>query len=441
MMTYEEALSFLNAPKYSATRPGLGPVSELMKRLGNPEKHMKYVHITGTNGKGSTAAFIESALRESGYRTGLYTSPFIERFTERIRVCGEEIPEDDLARLTEMVREASLSMLSDGLTEPTVFEMVTAVAFLYFLERKCDIVVLEVGMGGRLDATNIIPSSEVSVITRIAMDHMEFLGNTLAEIAYEKAGIIRENGITVTCREDPEAAAVIEKTCRERSSRLVTADASGVRLLKQDLSGQEYSLPESEGTRIQIRKLGTYQIQNSLTAYTALEQMKERWPRLTEDTIHRGLLKAEWPGRLELMREDPVFLIDGAHNPNGVEALTESLRTLFPGEKFVFVAGVLKDKDYPAMFQMTDPLALRYFTVTPDSPRALPAEELRDFLRERDMDAESFDSVEEAARTAWNLATEPSESGILEPPKVIAFGSLYYIGELRKIIRRLPLRT
>lgn len=440
-MTYEEALSFLNAPKYSATRPGLGPVSELMKRLGNPEKHMKYVHITGTNGKGSTAAFIESALRESGYRTGLYTSPFIERFTERIRVCGEEIPEDDLARLTEKVREASLSMLSDGLTEPTVFEMVTAVAFLYFLERKCDIVVLEVGMGGRLDATNIIPSSEVSVITRIAMDHMEFLGNTLAEIAYEKAGIIRENGITVTCREDPEAAEVIEKTCRERSSRLVTADASGVRGLRQDLSGQEYTLPEPEETRIRIRKLGTYQIQNSLTAYTALEQMKEHWPKLTEDTILRGLSKAEWPGRLELMREDPVFLIDGAHNPNGVEALTESLRALFPGEKFVFVAGVLKDKDYPAMFRMTDPLALRYFTVTPDSPRALPAEELREFLRGRGMEAESFDSVEEAARAAWNLAPEASESGISEPPKVIAFGSLYYIGELRKIIRCLPLRT
>lgn len=422
-MTYEEALAFLNAPKYSETRPGLGPVTELMHRLGDPQNQLKFVHITGTNGKGSTSSFIERALREAGYKTGLYTSPYIERFNERIRICGEDIPDQDLADITEKVKEASLSMLANGMKEPTIFEMVTAVAFIYFARNNCDIVVLEVGMGGRLDATNIIKAAEVSVITGIAMDHMEFLGDNISSIAFEKAGIIKENGITVTCPQAGAAMAVIEKTCREKNSRLVLADTSSIKLLSRDLEGQDYCFG---GAEIRIGKLGSYQLANSALAYTALQQMRDRWPGLTEEAILRGLKNAKWPGRLELMRKDPVFLIDGAHNPDGVSALVRSLKEMFPGERFLFVTGVLKDKDYSSMIEMTLPLGEKYYTVTPDSPRALHSEELREYLKSVGAEAEAFDSIEEAGKKAWSQRDY----------KTVAFGSLYYIGNLRTVLKK-----
>ncbi|WP_417080590.1 bifunctional folylpolyglutamate synthase/dihydrofolate synthase [Mobilibacterium timonense] len=420
-MTYDEALDFLNAPKYSETRPGLGPVTELMHRLGDPQDELRYVHITGTNGKGSTSAFVERALREAGYKTGLYTSPYIQNFTERIQVSGKEIPRQELADITEKVKAASLSMLADGMKEPTIFEMVTAVAFIYFYRMKCDIVVLEVGMGGRLDATNIVPRPEVSVITGVAMDHMEFLGDTIADIAFEKAGIIRDGGVTVTASLVPEAMNVIRKTAEEKNSTLVEADLTGIRMLESGLDGQSYVF---QGQKISISKLGKYQVRNSALAYTVLEQMKTRWPLLTEDAILKGLEKATWMGRLELLRKDPPFLIDGAHNTDGVMALVESLKDLFPGEKFRFVTGVLKDKDYQAMMSLTEDIAVEYFTVTPDSPRALPAEDLRDLLEKDGQKACSFVSLKEAAFEAWRS----------EDLKTVAFGSLYYIGALRSIL-------
>lgn len=420
-MTYDEALDFLNAPKYSETRPGLGPVTELMHRLGDPQDELRYVHITGTNGKGSTSAFVERALREAGYKTGLYTSPYIQNFTERIQVSGEEIPRQELADITEQVKAASLSMLADGMKEPTIFEMVTAVAFIYFYRMKCDIVVLEVGMGGRLDATNIVPRPEVSVITGVAMDHMEFLGDTIADIAFEKAGIIRDGGVTVTAPLVPEAMDVIRKTAEEKNSTLVEADLSGIRMLESGLDGQSYVF---QGQKISISKLGKYQVRNSALAYTVLEQMKNKWPMLTEDAILKGLEKATWMGRLELLRKDPPFLIDGAHNTDGVMALVESLKELFPGEKFRFVTGVLRDKDYPAMMRLTEDIAVEYFTVTPDSPRALPAEDLRAFLEKDGQKARSFGSLRAAAEEAW----------LLEDLRTVAFGSLYYIGALRSIL-------
>lgn len=420
-MTYDEALEFLNAPKYSETRPGLGPVTELMHRLGDPQDQLRYVHITGTNGKGSTSAFVERALREAGYRTGLYTSPYIQNFTERIQVSGEEIPREELADITEKVKAASLSMLADGMKEPTIFEMVTAVAFIYFYRMKCDIVVLEVGMGGRLDATNIVPRPEVSVITGVAMDHMEFLGDTVADIAFEKAGIIRDGGVTVTAPLVPEAMEVIRKTAEEKNSTLVEVDLSGIKMLESGLDGQSYVF---RGQKISISKLGKYQVRNSALAYTVLEQMKNKWPMLTEDVILKGLEKASWMGRLELLRKDPPFLIDGAHNADGVAALVESLKDLFPGEKFRFVTGVLRDKDYQAMMRLTEDIAVEYFTVTPDSPRALPAEDLKAFLEKDGQKARSFSSLRKAAEEAWRS----------EELRTVAFGSLYYIGALRSIL-------
>jgi len=421
MLTYEESLAFLNAPVYSQTRPGLAPVTELMHELGDPQDGLKYVHIAGTNGKGSTASFIERILREAGYRTGLYTSPYLMRFTERMRVCGQEISKDDLTRLTTKVKDAVDRITAQGHTAPTIFEMVTAVAFLYFREQKCDIIVLEVGMGGRLDATNIIKESEISVITAIDFDHMNFLGDTIGEIAYEKAGIIRNNGIVISFPQRADAEKVLREVCAEENAGLYIADPGPV-LLEANIRGQRFRL--ADGREFHISLLGSYQIRNAAVAVLAMDLLTARGWRLTPDSLARGLENARWPGRFELMSTNPMILVDGAHNPNGVEALARGLRTLFPGRKFTFIAGVLADKDYTSMLRVVEPLASRFLTVTPDSERALAASELAQDLRADGFKAVSFRSVSAAAETA--LSEYPDEI-------ICAFGSLYFIGDIRRV--------
>ena len=421
MLTYEESRAFLNAPVYSQTRPGLAPVTELMHELGDPQDGLKYVHIAGTNGKGSTASFIERILREAGYRTGLYTSPYLMRFTERMRVCGQEISKDDLTRLTTKVKDAVDRITAQGHTAPTIFEMVTAVAFLFFREQKCDIIVLEVGMGGRLDATNIIKESEISVITAIDFDHMNFLGDTIGEIAYEKAGIIRNNGIVVSFPQRADAEKVLREVCAEENAGLYIADPGPV-LLEANIRGQRFRL--ADGREFHISLLGSYQIRNAAVAVLAMDLLTARGWRLTPDSLARGLENARWPGRFELMSTNPMILVDGAHNPNGVEALARGLRTLFPGRKFTFIAGVLADKDYTSMLRVVEPLASRFLTVTPDSERALAASELAQDLRADGFKAVSFRSVSAAAETA--LSEYPDEI-------ICAFGSLYFIGDIRRV--------
>ena len=422
MLTYEEAVAFLNAPVYSQTRPGLAPVTELMRELGDPQDGLKYVHIAGTNGKGSTASFIECVLREAGYRTGLYTSPYLMRFTERVRVAGQEIGKEDLARLTTKVKEAVSRITGKGHTAPTIFEMVTAVAFLYFREQACDIIVLEVGMGGRLDATNIIKEAELSVITAIDLDHMNFLGGTIGEIAYEKAGIIRKNGMVVSFQQQEAAEKVLREVCAGARADLRVAEPAP-ELLEADLRGQRFRL--SDGREFYISLLGGYQTKNAAVAILAADRLAERGWRITPDALARGLENARWPGRFELMSEDPPFLIDGAHNPNGVNALAQGLRAHFPGRKFTFITGVLADKDYSSMLRVVEPLASRFLTVTPDSCRALAAAELASGLRADGFEAESFSNVSDAVETA--LSAYPDEI-------ICAFGSLYFIGDVRQIL-------
>lgn len=439
MMTYEEAVEFLNAPKYSETRPGLGPVTELMERLGNPQDQLEYVHIAGTNGKGSTAAYMDSVLRAAGYRTGLYTSPFLEQFSERIRVNGESIGNEELARITTRVRDAVEQMEKDGSTAPTIFEMVTAVAFLYFLERQCDIVVLEVGMGGRLDATNIIRHPEVSIITKLGMDHMNFLGNTLGEIAWEKAGIMKQGTPCVSWPQEEEAAAVLVREGRKKSVPLTFADLENVRILSSDLHGQRFRFrpsPENDPAEkeIHIGMLGEYQVGNAVLALTALETMKRRGWKIPEPALERGMEAARWPGRFERLMENPLMIIDGAHNPDGVGSLVRGLQKLFPEKKLLFVAGVLADKDYDTMFRLVRPLAEQFFCVTPESHRALPGADLAARLREGGSPAEAYASVPEAVDAAVETARRRTSAG--EEPVIVAFGSLYYIGEVRTYVRK-----
>lgn len=469
-MTYEEALSWLNAPKYSQTRPGLKPVTELMRRLGNPQDGLQYIHVAGTNGKGSTAAFIERVLRASGMKTGLYTSPYLEHFTERIRVCGEEISRSDVARLTVRVREKSEEMAADGWAEPTVFEMVTAVAFLYFREQNCDAVVLEVGMGGRLDATNIIRPEDkaAAVITKLGYDHMQFLGNTLAEIAHEKAGIILDGVETVSAPQEEEAREVLRRAAEEHHAEIHFIDTDpecllrsrigveGARrtgehenpdfhaetdeirrlldhplspeLLHADLNGQTYRLPDGE--ELTIGLLGMYQMSNSLTALAAIRVLQRKgWP-VTEDALKQGFRETRWAGRFELVSRHPVLFIDGAHNPDGVSSLRESLENLLPGKKITFITGVLADKDYGQMYRIIEPLADRFLTVTPDCDRALPSAELAEHLRKTGIETIDCGTPEKAVDLC--IAEYPDEV-------VCAFGSLYYIGSVREYCRNLGL--
>ncbi len=419
-MNYDEAVNFLKNPLYNITRPGLGAVTELLELLGNPQDGLKYVHVAGTNGKGSVSAMMESALRHAGYKTGMYTSPFIERFTERIRVGEEEIPQNELARLTQRVRDAVEGMIARNHSAPTIFEMVTAVAFMYFFEQKCDIVILEVGMGGRLDATNVIKKSEVSVITRIGMDHIDFLGNTIEEITAEKAGIIKEACTVVSSPQRPEAATVISETCKAKGASLISVQADEATVLSSDISGQ--SLRMSDGCRYHISLLGKYQISNVVAAVAALKVLKAGGMKIPESAVESGLAAARWKGRLEIVLRSPLILIDGAHNLDGAEALADSLFELFPNKHIVFVMGVLADKDVDAIIDTVLPLAERFLTVAPSNPRALPAEVLAGKLRERGCEAEPFSSASEAI----DECIKKYKDSI-----ICVFGSLYYIGEAR----------
>ena len=431
-MTYQDVLDFIGSqPRFAPRKlaPGeepfnLNAIRRLLSLLGDPQKELRFVHIAGTNGKGSVTAFLSSVLTASGLRVGIYTSPFLERFTERIRVGEREIPEADLCRCAETVKAVTEDMARNGEDLPSEFELVCAIAFLWFREQAVDLVVLEVGLGGRLDATNVIDCPDLAVLTSIGMDHMETLGDTLPKIAWEKAGIIKPGGHVLAAPQGAAVDAVFQTVCLERKATLHTA-ALPVRTARPDLEGQSFSLPGFPDLHISL--LGTYQIENAALAVQAALLLREAgWP-VTEQAILTGLDRAKWPGRFELLRRDPVVLIDGAHNADGARALRRSLETWFPGEKLTFIAGVLADKDYPAVLGEVLPLGERFCTITPPSPRALSAEDLAAYLKTQGADAVPCGSIEEAVGQAEEYA---GTEGV-----VCAFGSLYYIGQVRALFR------
>ena len=436
-------LLFMQKVKERGSIPGLERISALLSLLGDPQKDLKYVHVAGTNGKGSVCAFLSSILACSGLACGVFSSPWIQRYTEQIRVCSpggtKEISWEDLASITEEIRKAALPLEKEGPGLPTEFELLTAAAILYFRRKRCDIVILEAGMGGRLDSTNVIPCPEAAVLTPISMDHEAFLGHTLTEIAGEKAGIIKEGCSVVSAHQKEEALSVIKKRCLEKGASLTIAQVP--RLLSSGPLGTEFTLegygpgPEgeekaeaSDPSPFRIRLAGAFQPQNaSLALQAALVLGKKGFP-VTDASIRQGLFKAIWPGRFEILSADPPFIIDGAHNPDGIRALTESLSLCFPGKKLTMIAGVLADKDYEAMFREMIPFAESYITVTVPNPRALPAEDLAEYIRKCGGRAQPSSSLEEALEKALCLQKKGHTAGIL------AFGSLYYIGKIRTLM-------
>lgn len=421
-MQYKEALAFLDTPNFMNPDPGLGNIQALLEELGNPQDELRYVHIAGTNGKGSTAAFIERILRESGYRTGLYTSPYIDHFSEKIRVDGKEIQEADIVRLASVLKEAAEAVQKKKGLIPTVFELVTALVFLYFKEQKCDIVVLEVGLGGRLDATNIIKRSEVSVITAIGLDHTDILGDTEEKIAMEKAGIIKDGGNVVLYEQKGSIMDAVASVCVEKEAALTIARGSQSAFSHVTEKGQVFSFGKYEN--LQTGMLGLYQMRNAVTAVCTAEVLQKQGWRITEAAIRKGLDEARWQGRLEVHGKEPLFLVDAAHNPQGVYVLAESLKVLFPEKKIIFVVGVLGDKEYNVMIDTILPLAEAFHVVTPNSIRALEGETLKNILEERGHRATAYKTVRDAVMAA------KTEAAQMENGMVCAFGSLYYIGDV-----------
>lgn len=395
-MTYEEALEYINTYGWSKTRLGLDRTGELLKRLGDPQGRLKFVHAAGTNGKGSTCAMLESVLRTEGYRTGFYPSPYILDFRERIQVSGKMIPKADLARLTQIVAAQADTMEE----HPTQFELITAIGMLYFLEQKCDIVILEAGMGGLLDSTNIISAPEVAVICNIGYDHTEYLGNTLEEIAWNKCGIIKQGSSVVSYDNVPEVMKVIEDACIREKCRLYRA--------------------ADEDPTYGIPLIGKHQKNNEKTVLAIIRALRDRGWNISDGSVRDGLAATKWPARFELLRDDPKFILDGGHNPQCAQALAETMGEYMPGEKAVFILGMLRDKAYREVIDIISPYAEEFITLTPASDRALTAGELADEIRSRGMKAQSARDAKEAIGLA-ELTGRPT----------VAFGSLYMAGDIR----------
>ncbi len=425
-MDYNEAISYIHGTYKFGLKLGLHNIAALLQLMDNPQDKLKYVHVAGTNGKGSTVAFIGSILAASGYKTGIYTSPYIQRFTERIMINGTEIGEEDLARITGYVKSKVDIMVARGENHPTEFEIVTAIAFQYYYEQRCDVVVLEVGLGGRFDSTNIIKTPDLAVITTISYDHMDRLGNTLAAIAFEKAGIIKAGGEVLSYAQDAEAAEVISSVCRERDASLHYVDFSSIRLEKYHIGGQVFDYEEYQGLEISL--LGEHQLKNAAVAVKAAELLMDKGYAITSESVRKGLKNARWPGRLEVLGTNPVFLIDGAHNIEGARVLRDALDRYFPGRRMTFIMGVFRDKDYKAMIKAVIRDCHRVIVVTPDNERALPAEELAVAISPYCKNVYINDTIEGAVRMSRKTA--------MQDEVICAFGSLSYIGAVRTAFGR-----
>ena len=416
-MTYEEALSYIHSICWKGSKLGLDRTRELLGKLNDPQKELKFIHIAGTNGKGSTAAMLSSILEEAGYRVGLYTSPFINRFNERMQVNHQPIPDEELAALTEYVRPHADAMADS----PTEFELITALAMVWFARQKCDIVVLEVGMGGELDSTNIIDVPEAAVIAAMGLDHVKELGPTMADIARAKAGIIKEGGRVVSYGGNPEADEVIAAVCRARNASLCQPDFSAIVPGDFSLEGQTFSYKGWRGLRIPL--VGAYQMNNAAVVLETVEVLRQRGWNISDEAVRQGLADTRWPARFEVLRRDPVFIVDGGHNPHGIRATAESLSRLFPGRKITFVTGVMADKDVEHILGLIVPLAEQFFTVRPDNPRAMDAGELAARIEAMGAKATACASVRDGVDRAIQA----------EGPHGVAcaLGSLYMSGEVR----------
>lgn len=417
-LTYEEVLDQIEHQRRFGNRPGAEVSALMLEKLGRPQQNMSVIHIAGTNGKGSVSAFLCSILKEAGIRTGMFTSPHLVDFRERICVDGQMISREEVKKLGNMLLEEDFG------TVPTMFDYCLAMALLYYRDRQCQAAVIETGLGGRLDSTNAIGVPEVTVVTKIGYDHMAVLGDTLDKIASEKAGIIKKGTKLVLESQEKDAMDVLLETAeKEAVTEIKIADMHDVTECRYENGRQYFSYQKYKN--LEMAMLGVHQYENAAAAILAAEIfLKDRGisDEKAEYYIREGIKKTRWEGRMEILSREPFFMVDGAHNGNGVAALAESLRTLFPGEKFHFVMGVMADKNYEEMIEELLPLALDFKTVTVESERALAAQELSEKIRAKGIcDAGLLHSFDELMPGWLDVAH-----------KTIAFGSLYFVGEIEK---------
>ena len=413
----EENEKYLEKLRIIGSRFGTDCEKELLSLLGNPQDKLRFIHVAGTNGKGSFCSMMSSVLQKQGYKVGLYTSPYIVIFNDRIRVNGLPIAEDDINDLFARVRQKADTMK----TQPSSFDFITAAAFLWFYETKCDVVVLEVGLGGRYDSTNVIKNSLLSVITGIAFDHTEILGDTIEKIAWEKAGIIKENCPALYGGNDPKALAVIKKECEEKHSELTVKNPDSLKMLSTTLDGTEF---EFDGKEYFIHLLGLYQPANAATVLTAINILRKHGFEISETAVREGLASAIWQARFEKIADDPVVLYDGGHNPQGVRAAAESVKAYFGNKKINLLVGILADKAHGEMVNTLAEIADNVTCIAPPSPRALPAEDLAKEFRGAGVHATAADSIENGVKQALS-----------EKKPLLAIGSLYSYNDISENVR------
>ena len=422
-MTAQEAVEYIHSITWMGSKPGLERTRELLQRMGDPQKKLKFVHIAGTNGKGSTAAMTASILQKAGYKVGLFTSPCIFKFNERIQINGEQISDEDLAAVTSFVKPLAAAMED----HPTEFELVSCIGFEYFLRKGCDIVVLEVGMGGALDSTNVIDAPEVAVITNIGLDHTDFLGKTVEEIAATKAGIFKEGCHAVVYRSTPGVEAVLEEICIRKNIPLVYPNFDGLRLISHSLEGQIFDC----GSRLalELPLLGDHQLHNAAVVLSVVDTLIARGWKISEENIYDGIREVRWPGRFDIVSRDPLFIIDGGHNPQCIEALVKNIQDYLADRRVVALTGVLADKDYGEMFRPVMGLVEQFVCITPPSPRKLEAADLAAHLRKEGCTATACESIDEGVKKAIALA---GKDGM-----VLCFGSLYSIADIHAGLEKL----
>ena len=414
-MNYSQALRYIHSVSWLGSRPGLSRTKELLGKLGNPEDKLKFIHIAGTNGKGSVASMLSYILTQAGYKTGLYTSPFINRFNERIKINNIDISDDELAYFTEKIHPLAQSMTDP----PTEFEIITCLALDYFLYNGCDIAILETGLGGELDSTNAIPVPELSVITSISFDHTAILGDTIEQIASAKAGIIKEGGDVVISANDERANDVLFQHAKAKNASITIPLYDTVVEKSYTIDGHVFCYGEYDD--ISLPLIGKYQVNNAAIALCAVDVLKNKGWNIPTEAVYSGLNKVTWTARFEILSKNPLFIVDGGHNPDGIFATADSLKTLFPGQQFIFILGFMADKEYEKMLSYILPLAKIVFAVTPDNPRALKAEVLAKIISKKGIEAIACDTIDLAVNSSLAAGDYP----------VVAAGSLYMSGEIR----------
>ena len=426
-MNYREAMEYMEELKQYGTVMGLTTMRELCARLGNPQDQLKFVHVAGTNGKGSVLAYVSTVLHTAGYRVGRYISPAVKDYRERFQAGGKLITQSALCNKLEQVRTAAEAMAAEGLPHPTAFEVETAVAFLYFLDKQCDLVILETGLGGEEDATNVVNTTLVAAFSSISMDHMDILGDSLERIAAVKAGIIKNKCYVISAKQQAEVMKVLRQATLLQKAKFFTADADRAKNVRYGVTKQHFSYDKYKD--VEISMLGKFQTENAVVALEIIMALGKLGYPVAEDKLRQGFLETRWPGRFDVIGKKPLFIADGAHNEDASKKLAESIRFYFTNKRIIYIMGMLRDKEYDKVIRNTYELAEHIITVTPPvGDRALHAYDLAQAVRQYHDSVTVADSVQEAVEIAYLLAAQDKECVI------IAFGSLSYLGELMNVV-------